>query len=200
MANQQFHDRVHQVAAGDIKNFIEAPKPEPRVLLSTSQRQALNALVEEVSKECERDPRALWREVVHAKVGVDSVGDILRDDFNDAQEALIAYRDNHRRQLNMRLMVGRITSLTKEKNIYNERDGWCLRQFGEKHLNAMTTEQLRLVLGFVEDYQPSRVAASAGTASFQTAAFLPTLRQLVSSYPLQCGSIALALILIGKVI
>ncbi|WP_435609879.1 hypothetical protein [Pseudomonas knackmussii] len=205
MSSQQFHERVDQVAAGDIKNFIEAPKPEQPVLLSSAQRQVLNALVEEIAKECEKEPRFIWREVVHARVGVDTINDILRDSFHDAQDALVCYRDNHRRQANIRLMVSRITSLTKEKGIYNERDAWCLRQFGEKHLNAMGTEQLRLVLAFVEDFlvEPAQEKPTDAVAAIDArgkSGFLPGLRDFVITYPMHCGAMALALMILGKIV
>ena len=204
MHTQQFHGRVDQVAAGDIKNFIEVPKPEKPPLLSSAQRHSLNLLVEEIAKECEKEPRFIWREVVHAKVGVDSVGEILRDSFDDAQDALVSYRDNHRRQANHRLMVARITNFTKEKGIYSERDAWCLRQFGEKHLNAMETEHLRQVLAFVEDFQvpqpeeqPTPVAPEANTTRKQS--FVADLQELVIAYPVHSGVVGAALVILGKI-
>lgn len=205
MSSQHFNGQVEQVAAGDIKNFIEAPKPEQPALLSSAQRQALHNLVEEISKECERDPRFIWREVVHARVGVESVSEILREDFHDAQDALVCYRDNHRRQANIRLMVARITNLTKEKGIYSERDAWCLRQFGEKHLNDMGTEQLRLVLAFVEDFQSSPVEeqpepAVAVATEPRELSFISEFKAFVSGYPVQCAVIALMLMFLGKII
>ncbi len=205
MSSQQFHERVDQVAAGDIKNFIEAPKPEQPALLSSAQRQVLNALVEEIAKECEKEPRFIWREVVHARVGVDSISEILRDSFHDAQDALVCYRDNHRRQANIRLMVARITNLTKEKGIYNERDAWCLRQFGEKHLVAMGTEQLRLVLAYVEDFQVPQLQEQPAPVAVEPVApgklgFMPDLKGVVTAYPMHCGALALALVILGKII
>ncbi|WP_325438026.1 hypothetical protein [Pseudomonas nitroreducens] len=205
MNTQQFHGRVDQVAAGDIKNFIEVPKPEKPPLLSSAQRHSLNILVEEIAKECEKEPRVIWREVVHAKVGVDTVGEILRDSFNDAQDALVCYRDNHRRQANHRLMVARITNFTKEKGIYSERDAWCLRQFGEKHLNAMETEHLRQVLAFVEDYRVSPPEEQPDPATAEPMAplkkgFFAELQGVVISYPLQSVAIGAALMILGKII
>lgn len=205
MSSQQFHERVDQVAAGDIKNFIEAPRPEQPAPLSSAQLQVLEALVEEISKECGKESQVIWREVVFARVGVDSDSEILRDSFHDAHDSLVCYRDNHRRQANVRLMVSRITSLTKEKGIYNQRDAWCLRQFGEKHLNAMGTEQLRLVLAFVEDFlvepvqeQPTDTLAATDTPG--KSGFLPGLKDFVITYPMHCGAIALALMILGKIV
>lgn len=151
MTQQQFQGQVGQVAAGDIKNFIEVPQAEI-ALLSSAQRQALNVLVTEISSECEVEARALWREVVHVSVGVQTIAEIPRDRFHDAESALLCWRDEHRRQANLRLLVARITTLTKAHNLYSERDSWCLRQFGEKQLNAMDQDHLRQVLAWVEDH------------------------------------------------
>jgi hypothetical protein len=207
MSNQQFNNRVDQVAAGDIKNFIEVGKPEKPALLSPPQRSVLNALVDEISKECEQDPRSIWREVVHARVGVTSINEILRDSFPEAEDALIKYRDNHRRQANIRLMVARITNLTKAKEIYNERDAWCLRQFGEKHLNAMELDQLRQVLGFVDDFkresvvQPQAEAVIANTEKETTVSgFRAELMSLARTYPWQCAAVAFAMVILGKIL
>lgn len=136
--------------------------------LSSAQRQKLNALVANVSETLELDPRQVWREVVHAKLGVESINEIPRTAFEQAYEAVIHFRDTEREYVNVRLMVSRITSVTKEKTIYEERDSFCLRTFGERHLKHMNKDQLRQVLAFVEDYQvpePSKHAHGDLTAS-----------------------------------
>lgn len=121
--------------------------------LSSAQRQRLNALVAEVAVNLGVEKRALWREVVHARVGVESISEIPRSRFAEAEEAILQYQETERRVVNSRLMVARITNVTKEKGVYDERDAFCLRTFGERHLNYMDIEQLRQVLAFVEDYE-----------------------------------------------
>lgn len=193
MSQQQFHGRIDQVAAGDIKNFIEAPQAELK-FISSAQRQILNALVAEISEECEADARMLWSKVVHARVGVEKIGEIPRERFMDAEDALVSWRDNHRRQSNIRLMVSRITSVTKDKRIYSERDTWCLRQFGEKQLNAMGTEQLRQVLAFVEDYAVApQATAPTGWVAQMTALWSQQPLHLLATFTL--GAIVGRLIL-----
>lgn len=193
MSEQQFNGAVEQVAAGDIKNFVEAPKVE-KEYLSSAQRQALNALVAEISVECGVEARILWREVVHARVGVERIGEIQKEKFLEAQDALLCYRDNHRKQANIKLLVSRITSETKAKNIYGERDAHCLRQFGEKQLNAMSSEQLRQVLVFVEDYQVPQVQAPSGSA-FAVA----SIRGVVLQYPWHFAGVFVLGSVIGKI-
>lgn len=199
MSDQQFHGRIDQVAAGDIRNYYEAPQAEQKTI-SDTQRQILETLVQEISAESELDENTLWREVVHARVGVEDVGEIPREKFLEAQDALVCWRDNRRKQANIRMMVSRITSITKAKRIYDQRDAFCLRQFGEKHLNAMTTEQLRHVLVFVEDYQDAAKAASSATPSSDA----PQSRwieykALVMQHPWQFGWTCVAGAFIGKV-
>lgn len=144
--------------AGNNVNFgtqlnIGTALAQEQKYISSAQRQALNALVQEISAECAVEARMLWRDVVHTSVGVESIGEIRREAFPDAREALVAWREEHNRQANCRQLVARITSVTKAKGLYDQRDSWCLRQFGEKHLTAMNGEQLRQVYAFVEDYQ-----------------------------------------------
>ena len=197
MSQQQFNGSVDQVAAGDIKNFVELPRVV-KEYLSSAQRQLLNALVAEISAECETEARLIWREVVHARVGVESIGEIPKEDFLIAQDALVSYRDNHRKQANIKLMVSHITSATKAKNLYGERDGFCLRQFGEKHLNAMTSEQLRQVLVFVEDFQ--RHVKPPAPEVAQVASQIAGLKLLLSAHRWEfIGTFTLGLV-VGSVL
>ena len=124
---QQFNQPVDQVAAGNINNYLgPAEEKEP---LSNAQRKRLNVLVAEVSETLELDARDIWRDVVHAHVGVDSINEIQRSQFSDAVFVLENFRETERMRVNTRLMVSRITSLTKEKKIYDERDAFCLKLF-----------------------------------------------------------------------
>lgn len=197
MSQQQFNGVVEQVAAGDIKNFVEAPKVE-KEYLSSAQRQALNALVGEISAECEIDARIIWREVVHARVGVEKIGEIPKEKFLEAQDALVCYRGNQSKQANIKLLVARITTATKAQEIYNQRDAFCLRQFGEKHLNAMSIDQLRQVLVFVEDFvKPEQPAGGeAQTAKLK----LQEFKALGLRYPWQFGLTLCLGAVLGKLI
>ena len=92
-------------------------------------------------------------------------------------------------------MVSRITSLTKEKKIYDERDAFCLRTFGERHLNHMTIEQLRQVLAFVEDFQAVEPATNTGLDLTPEA-----ILAVVSRYPVHFGATLVIGALIGAVL
>ncbi|MAG68565.1 MAG: hypothetical protein CMK74_22245 [Pseudomonadales bacterium] len=190
---QQFNQPVDQVAAGNINNYLgPAEEKEP---LSNAQRKRLNVLVAEVSETLELDARDIWRDVVHAHVGVDSINEIQRSQFSDAVFVLENFRETERMRVNTRLMVSRITSLTKEKKIYDERDAFCLRTFGERHLNHMTIEQLRQVLAFVEDFQAVEPATNTGLDLTPEA-----ILAVVSRYPVHFGATLVIGALIGAVL
>lgn len=155
----------NRVAGRDYLEINVGPEADKEPL-SSAQRQKLNALVANVSETLELDPRQVWREVVHAKLGVESISEIPRSAFEQAYDAVLLFRDTEREYINVRLMVSRITSVTKEKKIYAERDAFCLRTFGERHLNHMNKDQLRQVLAFAEDYQvPPPVPAEQSVMS-----------------------------------
>lgn len=198
MSSQQFNGQVEQVAAGDIKNFIEAPHVEQR-FISSAQRQALNTLVAELSQEHDVEARVLWREVVHASVGVESIGEIPRDSFKVAEGALYRWRDQQREQVNIKQMLERIQSATTEKGIEAERDSWCLRQFGERYLNSMTKDQLRQVLVFVEDFHACLSEQPVEAAESLKRSFFRDLKGLAMNYPVQCIAVAMALLLLGRI-
>lgn len=140
---------VRQIAGGNIHNYL---MPHPREYLSSAQRTALNSLVMDVATECGIEARQLWREVVHARVGVESVKQIRRDQFALAEQALVVFRDDHRCRQGMFDLISRITSLTTERGLGSERDRFLLRQFGERRLDALSLDQLRQALVFVEDF------------------------------------------------
>ncbi|CAD5107216.1 hypothetical protein [Zestomonas carbonaria] len=198
MSDIEVDGNRNRVAGRDyIELTLPCAKEEER--LSQVQRQMLRSLVEEVASECEVEARTLWREVVHARVGVEHVGDIPRSKFLEAQDAVVCWRDNHRAQANIRLMVSRITNITKNKGIYSERDAWCLRQFGEKHLNAMGKDQLRLVLAFVEDFSVEPAAKVVAPPVEQPLTYTQRMKKLVTNYPSHMLAVLLLGFVIGKI-
>ncbi|MDZ7888942.1 MAG: hypothetical protein U5M72_06750 [Pseudomonas sp.] len=107
----------NRVAGRDYVEINLAAKSEPVEVLSKVQRQMLHSLVEEIAKECAVDARSLWREVVHARVGVEHVGDIPRTKFLEAQDSLVCWRDNFRQLANTQLLIDKLTTLTREKHL-----------------------------------------------------------------------------------
>ena len=190
---QQFNRSVDQVAAGNINNFMGPV--EDKEPLSNAQRKRLNVLVGEVSETLELEARDIWRDVVHAHIGVDSINEIQRSQFADAIFILETFRETERIRVNTRLMVSRITSQTKEKKIYEARDAFCLRTFGERHLNHMAIEQLRQVLAFVEDFEVPEPPVNTGL-DLRPAAVLA----VVSQHPVHFGATLVIGLVLGKML
>lgn len=193
MNQQQFHGAVEQVAAGDIKNFIEAPKPDKEPLVK-AQRKRLNALVAEVAAECSVAGPALWLQVLHPQLGVDSINDITRDQFQDALDALDVYRQEHRDRVACKGLIDRISSAVLRKGIAAELDRFCIREFGQQYLNSLDRGQLQKALAFVDDH-----AAVVPPGQVQSPPVRLTIQQLVLSYPVHTGGIAVLGFIIGKV-
>lgn len=179
------------------RDYIEVNLPGKDVEepITQQQRSMLRQLVEEISAESGTEARILWREVVHARVGVEHVGEIPRSRFLEAQDALVSWRDGHRMKANVRMLVDRICEITDVKEIESQRDTWCLRQFGEKHLNAMGTEHLRQVLAFVEDFQTLQPEVNGP----RKLGFITDVRGFMAAYPVHSGAIALVLFILGKI-
>lgn len=197
---QQFNGAVEQVAAGDIKNFVEAPKIE-KEYLSTAQRKALNALVAEISAECKVEAQILWRNVVHARVGVDRIGEIQKDKFLDAQDSLVCWRDSFRQLANTQLLIDKVTTLTREKHLHAERDSWCLRKFGETNIKAMSVEQLRQLFCFVDDYVYEQQYLPDREPLLQvTLSPVAQLKMLILEHPAQMAVVLLLGFIIGRVV
>ena len=193
MNQQQFHGAVEQVAAGDIKNFIEVPKPDKEPLVK-AQRKRLNALVAEVAAECSVAGPALWLQVLHPQLGVDSINDITRDQFQDALDALDAYRQEHRDRVARKGLISRINSSVQRKGITVELERYCVREFGQQDLNSLDRGQLQRTLAFADDH-----ASAVSPVPVQSPAVRLTIQQLVLSYPVHAGSIAVLGYIMGKI-
>ncbi len=191
--SQHFNRAVDQVAAGNINNFMGPV--EDKEPLSTAQRKRLNAHVVEASEFLEIEARDIWREVVHTQIGVDSINEIQRSQFALAIEIVDNFRETERIRVNTRMMVSRITSQTKEKKIYEERDAFCLRTFGERHLNHMNIDQLRQVLAYVEDFEVAQEPVKNG---FDYS--ISGIASVVTDYPLHFAATLALGAIAGKIL
>lgn len=191
----------NRVAGRDYVEINLAAKSEPVEVLSKVQRQMLHSLVEEIAKECAVDARSLWREVVHARVGVEHVGDIPRTKFLEAQDSLVCWRDNFRQLANTQLLIDKITTLTREKHLHVRRDSWCLRKFGEKNIQAMSAEQLRQLFCFVDDYVYEPQYLPDPEPFFQVKLSpAAQLKMLALEHPAQMTVVLLLGFIIGRVV
>lgn len=153
----------HTVAGRDIIQLGVGPNREP---LTDSQRRRLNALVVEVSEDLKVEPRQLWTEIVHVRLGVKSVVEITRDQFGLAEQALCDFRLQRRNELGDNRLISEILRQRTLKGMIKLVDAYCLHTFGEGRLKSLNRQQLLQLLAFVDHYEaPQATAASDPTPS-----------------------------------
>lgn len=178
------------------RDYIEVKLPDKaRELLVSAQRKQLNILVAEIAQECSVPGPKLWRDVVHATLGVESINDICRDQFEAAVNALEAYRREFNEAAARKHLIKRITLLASQKGITNELARYGLRELGQHHLESATRAELQKALAFVEDFQLPRPAPAA-TATVSPVKNKP-LFAIFSEYPLPAIVLVMTGFLIG---
>ncbi|ANY15918.1 hypothetical protein [Bordetella pseudohinzii] len=160
METQIFRGQVGQVTAGDIVNF-NFVKPEadsnPGADLVPAQRRALNDLVRTITEEFDDEPWDVWR-IVHAKLGVKSVQDLTRAQFDLAEQVLKDHLTGRREESLLRGLVSKVLRVSSEKDNRAEVELFCSRNFGTSQFKLLTREQLQATLGFAHDWAPPKSA------------------------------------------
>ncbi len=140
-------------AAG--RDYIEinlASQEREREPLALSQRKRLNEEVAQISDELAMDPRELWR-TVHESTGVKGIGEIKKDQFQDAMNALQAVRDRQQEQARAQTLINELQQASSEKSMGRQLARYCLREFGEQALTKLSIRQLTRALKYVDEYQ-----------------------------------------------
>lgn len=167
--------------------------------LSPDQRRRLNRLVTEISTDYQADPRILWREVVHTRIGVSSIDEILRSQFTEAEQALLDHAEQLRAHNHARRLVAEVLRIANERGIYQEMTRYVGREFGGTVLNKLNPEQLKETLRFVEGYQLA--AAEPTPAPVPTRLkYLQRMVRLVIEHPAHMGAVLVIGFVIGKAI
>lgn len=197
----------NRVAGRDYIEVHVAPGKEP---LSVDQRKRLNTLVTNISKEYKVDPWTLWREVVHTRIGVSKIDEIPRDRFTEAEQALLMHAEHLHAQAHAKRLVAEALQVANEKGVYQELIRFSSREFGSTVLNKLNPEQLKQALRFVEDAAPPQHGQSqaeteaepvpAAPAVAPDVSFAAEVKALASQYPMHCGALALALMILGKMV
>lgn len=193
-------------------NIGSSPLPEP---MAQPQRRSLNDRVEEIAGIYGVDPRVVWREVLHTRFGVSSVTELSKTQFVEASQALDAYEAQlkghlaeSKEQNHVKRLVAEALQIANNRDLYPAMSRFCSREFGETVLNNLSPDQLKLVLKFLEEAAPATpvepeprasTGASAPSASVP-GVFLAEAKALVVQYPVHCGAIALALMILGKIV
>lgn len=142
---------ANRVAGRDYLEF-NFSQPVDSAPLVAAQRQQLNGLVRSVANTLNEEPRLIWRHV-HAVVGVESVGEITRDQFLVAKQAIQAYQDDVREDAACQKLVGQILRLASEHGTQKQMESYCLGLFGVDRLKELDREQLAQVYDYLANTQ-----------------------------------------------
>ncbi|CAB3834787.1 hypothetical protein LMG26858_00880 [Achromobacter anxifer] len=167
MENQIFRGQVGQATAGDIVNFnfgsVSGSQDDGGSLVP-AQRKALHQMVRTITDEFDDEAWDVWR-IVHAKLGVTTVHELTRNQFQVAEAVLKDHLQQRREESLMRGLVAKVLRVASEKDNRPEVELFCSRNFGTSQLKLLTTDQLKVTLGFAHDWSPPKAAAPAPHAS-----------------------------------
>lgn len=161
---------------------------QDREPLAQAQRARLNEEVARLAEELGMDPRMLWRSV-HESAGVKTVGEVRKDQYQDAMSALQAVSERHKELVRSRTLTIELEQATTEKRMAKQLGRFCLREFGEQNLGALTIMQLTQALRYVDECQ----------APPQAALSWHSIRAVVMSNPLHFTAVFVLGVSIGKV-
>lgn len=163
---------------------------QEREPLAQAQRARLKEEVDKLSEELGMDPRMLWRSV-HESTGVKTVGEVRKDQFQDALAALQAVRERHQEKARAQALITELEQAAAERGLAKKLARFCLREFGEQALTGLSIAQLTQALRFVDEYQaPRQVAAPLNFGGF---------KQLVVAHPWHVSAVLLAGVVIGRI-
>lgn len=198
-------------------NIGSSLSPEP---MAQPQRRSLNDRVEAIAGGYGVDPRAVWREVLHTRFGVNSVSELSKTQFVEASQALDAYEAQlkghlaeSKEQNHVKRLVAEALQIANDRDVYPAMSRFCSREFGETVLNNLSPDQLKLVLKFLEgaaaaqeasakSVEPEQRAPTASSlpSAFARGAFFAEAKAFAFQYPMHCGAIALVLMILGKIV
>lgn len=163
---------------------------QDREPLAQAQRARLNEEVARLAEELGMDPRMLWRSV-HESAGVKTVGEVRKDQYQDAMSALQAVSERHRESVRSRTLTTELEQASAERGLAKQLARYCLREFGEQALTGLTISQLTQALRYVDEYKvPPQIVAPLSAHGF---------RMLVMSHPVHCFLVFVMGVLVGRV-
>lgn len=140
----------NRVAARDYLefNFSQLTDAQPLV---PAQRQQLNSHIKGAAAALRQEPQQIWRHV-HAVLGVESVNDITRDQYQSALQSVDDYLNSTKQSAACQKLVGQILRTATDKGIQEPMENFCLGAFGMDRLKELGREELAQVYAFVEQY------------------------------------------------
>lgn len=147
--------------------------------LVRAQRTHLGGLVAEINDQFGVRSADIWTRVIHASLGVNSVDEIQRHQFEDAVAALQEYRRHCLEQKRREGLREEVRALLKGEHVTDECRRYCLREFGDDDLYELPSDKLRQLLVHLEMF----IASDTHEKRISRLSFA----QLVSTYPLACS-------------
>lgn len=129
-------------------NFSQQVDAQPLV---PAQRHQLNNQIKSAATALRQEPQQIWRHV-HASLGVEGIGDITRDQYQVAQQAVEEYLDGAKEYAACQKLVGQILRVAADKGIQEPMESFCLGAFGMDRLKELGREDLAQVYAFVESH------------------------------------------------
>lgn len=160
------------------------------VPLTADQRRRLNQLVDTISREHQVEAWALWKGVVHTRIGVSRVDQILRNQYAEAEQALLDHAEQLHAQAHAKLLAAELLDLANGRGLYQELVRWSFREHGHAAFDRMTPGQLKQALRFVENQRTAGRRSSFGAQ----------LVELWSRYPLHSLVLVALTALVGRFI
>lgn len=160
---------------------------QEREPLAQAQRARLSEEVARLAEELGMDPRMLWRSV-HESTGVKTVGEVKKDQFQDAMGALQSVRERHQEHSRVRTLIAELDQATAERGLAKQLARYCLREFGEQTLAGLNISQLTQALKYVDEYQ-------AASVSLSVAGF----KQITVAHPWHVSVVLVVGIVIGRI-
>ncbi len=163
---------------------------QEREPLAQAQRTRLNEEVAKLSEELGMDPRMLWRSV-HESTGVKTIGEVKKDQFQDALAALQAVRERQQEKTRAQALITELEQAAAERGLAKQLARYCLREFGEQALTGISIAQLTQALRYVDEYQaPAQVVAPLSWLGF---------REVMTRHPVHFTTVFVVGVLLGQI-
>ncbi len=146
-----------------------------------AQRHQLNNQIKSAAIALRQEPQQIWRHV-HAALGVESIGDITRDQYQAAQQAVEDYLDGAKDYAACQKLVGQILRVATDKGIQADMENFCLGAFGMDRLKELGREELAQVYAFVENHRANdRALKNQQAAHLQDCLQINSVRLVVAA-------------------
>ncbi|NMY40536.1 hypothetical protein HBN76_04390 [Pseudomonas sp. WS 5013] len=197
VAGRDFQETTitHSSIIGTQLNIGAMPDREP---LTVEQRKRLNLLVANISKEYKADAWTLWKEVVHTRIGVKNIDEILRSQFAEAEQLLLEHAEYLHAQAHAKRLVAEVLDIANQRGLYQELTRFCSREFGSTILNKLSPDQLKTALRFVEERSQPKEPAQHTAAAPVVTDWWAQMVELWQQKPSQAAVLVVVSAIVGR--